>query len=70
MLHRDVKSANVKITSAGVVKLLDFGIAKRQQARGLTVDGTVIGTPEYLAPRNSLAARRRTCGRRFGRWGC
>jgi serine/threonine-protein kinase len=50
VLHRDLKSANVKITSAGVVKLLDFGIAKRQRARGLTVEGTVIGTPEYLAP--------------------
>jgi serine/threonine-protein kinase len=50
VLHRDVKSANVKITSTGVVKLLDFGIAKRQRARGLTVDGTVVGTPEYLAP--------------------
>jgi len=50
VLHRDVKSANVKITSRGMVKLIDFGIAKRQRTRGITTIGTVLGTPEYLAP--------------------
>lgn len=50
VMHRDLKSANIKITSDGSVKLLDFGIAKLQRAPGMTSVGTVMGTPEYLAP--------------------
>jgi serine/threonine-protein kinase len=50
VMHRDLKSANIKIASSGVVKLLDFGIAKRRRARGMTTVGTVVGTPECLAP--------------------
>jgi serine/threonine protein kinase len=50
IMHRDIKSANIKISSSGAVKLLDFGIARSQRTRGMTVTGTVMGTPEYLAP--------------------
>ena len=50
IIHRDLKSANVKINSAGRAKLLDFGIAKYQRAPGMTIVGAVMGTPEYLAP--------------------
>ena len=50
ILHRDLKSANVKINSVGRIKLLDFGIAKHRRAAGMTVAGAVMGTPEYLAP--------------------
>jgi serine/threonine protein kinase len=50
VMHRDLKSANIKITSGGSVKLLDFGIAKLKRAPGMTTVGTVMGTPEYLAP--------------------
>lgn len=52
IIHRDIKSQNVKLNSAGQVKLLDFGIAKDSSnpAHSLTQTGGVIGTPHYLAP--------------------
>jgi serine/threonine-protein kinase len=51
IVHRDIKSQNVKLSSKGVPKLLDFGIAKDSAAsHGLTQTGGVIGTPHYLAP--------------------
>ena len=51
ILHRDIKSQNVKLTSGGQAKLLDFGIAKdSSDQHGLTQTGGVIGTPHYLAP--------------------
>jgi eukaryotic-like serine/threonine-protein kinase len=51
IIHRDIKSNNIKISSEGKVKLLDFGIAKAQNAQQqLTQVGSVIGTLQYLAP--------------------
>jgi serine/threonine protein kinase len=51
VLHRDIKSNNIKISSEGKVKLLDFGIAKAQGTQQqLTQAGSVIGTLQYLAP--------------------
>ena len=51
MLHRDLKTANVLISSSGLVKLADFGFSRRYQD---TVSGqvakTFCGTPYYLAP--------------------
>ena len=50
IIHRDIKSNNIKISSAGQVKLLDFGIAKGQMSPGLTEAGSIIGTLLYLSP--------------------
>lgn len=50
IIHRDIKSNNVKITSTGTVKLLDFGIAKSGASPSLTLTGGVIGTLKYLSP--------------------
>src|SRR5262245_20239543 len=52
MVHRDLKPANLIVTAAGQVKILDFGLAQlAEECRaGLTPDGALIGTPEYLAP--------------------
>ncbi|HEV7893571.1 MAG TPA: serine/threonine-protein kinase [Pyrinomonadaceae bacterium] len=50
VIHRDIKSNNVKIGTQGQVKLLDFGIAKGGASPALTQTGNVIGTIEYLSP--------------------
>ncbi len=50
VVHRDLKAANVRISSRGVAKLLDFGIAKGGGTPTLTQAGAVIGTLVYMAP--------------------
>ncbi len=50
ILHRDIKPANIMISPTGVVKLMDFGIAKMKGTTSLTKAGNVIGTLEYMAP--------------------
>jgi serine/threonine protein kinase len=62
VIHRDVKSNNVKIDSSGQVKLLDFGIARAQSTPKITATGSVIGTMQYLSPEqlNGAPANPRT----------
>jgi serine/threonine-protein kinase len=50
IIHRDIKSNNIKIGTGGQVKLLDFGIAKGNMSPGLTETGSVVGTLEYISP--------------------
>lgn len=49
IIHRDIKPDNVHINDAGVVKLMDFGIAKTEGLQ-MTRAGYVLGTPYYMAP--------------------
>ena len=52
VLHRDLKSANIMRDRSGLVKLMDFGIAKAMGSppAGLTHHGQVVGSPEYMSP--------------------
>jgi serine/threonine-protein kinase len=49
IVHRDIKPENVHVTTTGVVKLMDFGIAKTE-GLAMTRAGYVLGTPYYMAP--------------------
>lgn len=50
ILHRDVKPGNVLLRPDGSPVLTDFGIAAVQDATALTMSGSVVGSPEYIAP--------------------
>ena len=50
VIHRDIKPQNIIIEPTGGLKIMDFGIARLTQERGMTATGTVIGTPDYMSP--------------------
>ncbi len=50
IIHRDLKPQNIMLDRAGNVRIMDFGISRSLRARGITADGIMVGTPEYISP--------------------
>ena len=60
IIHRDVKPANIMISKAGAVKVMDFGIARAlADANSVTQTAAVIGTAQYLSPEQARGRGRR-----------
>jgi serine/threonine-protein kinase len=50
IIHRDLKPSNVMIDKEGNARIMDFGIARSPETKGLTGEGFVVGTPDYMSP--------------------
>jgi len=60
IIHRDIKPPNIYLTDDGVVKVLDFGLARvleKDQNHSMTATGTIIGTASYMSPEQARGKR-------------
>lgn len=57
LIHRDIKPHNIRLSTRGEVKLMDFGIVMDLQVESLTRPGVMVGSPHYLSPEQVLGDR-------------
>lgn len=57
IIHRDVKPSNIMVCRQGIVRVMDFGVARWSQPRMHTTTGTIKGTLRYLAPEQASGSR-------------
>ena len=55
VIHRDLKPSNIMIDRDGNARIMDFGIARSTEGKGITGAGVMIGTPEYMPPEQAEA---------------
>ncbi|MBX3365855.1 MAG: protein kinase [Phycisphaeraceae bacterium] len=65
IMHRDLKPGNILVATDGTLKIADFGLARRSdypgQSTAITITGTHLGTPSYMAPEQALGAATEFC---------
>ncbi|MBX3317147.1 MAG: protein kinase [Phycisphaeraceae bacterium] len=65
IMHRDLKPGNILVAFDGTLKIADFGLARRSdqqdQSSAITITGTHLGTPSYMAPEQAVGAATEFC---------